>query len=176
METMNYQSACTAERLINSRTLSQAWGKITKSIDIISFFWVFFPSHSSTESFFPSPVLSHPSKHKELSASILHSLCTVQRDQLCLCLQVWATEGITGHLADSYAQKTHQIHLYPSSSLFSGLRAGNCFWFAASAALTSKYSKMESRLCPLPSYPRWGESYEQLWTSRCQVPVALLRL
>lgn len=162
METMNYQSAYTAERLINSRTLSQAWGKITKSIDIIPIFAYYSqvtPSTSS-ESFFLSPVLSHPPKHKKLSAFTLHSLCIVQRGQLCLWLQVWAIEGITGHLAGSYAQRTQQISLYHSSfSLFPDLRAANCFRFAASAGLTSKYSKMESRLCPLPGYPWWGESY-----------------
>lgn len=37
METMKYQSAPMAERWMNSKIVSQAWGKITESTDIMSF-------------------------------------------------------------------------------------------------------------------------------------------
>lgn len=68
VETINYQSAPMAERLINSKPVTQAWGKNNKSIDIdiiiIDIILGVNPPKvtpsASSESFFPSPILSHP--------------------------------------------------------------------------------------------------------------------
>lgn len=143
METMNYQSASMAERLIHSETASQGRGKITESIDTISFGGIIPKSllllALRAPSFFLPPTLFHPPQHKKISPSILHSPCTLQRARPCSQLHFWATERIAGHLADSYARKTQQIHFHPSSSsLFPGCTTVSCFLFAGSAALTSK--------------------------------------
>lgn len=159
METMNDQSARTAEWLINARTLSQAGGKITKSIAIISFFACYFQSLPLLTLRTSSRLQYYPIPQSTRNYLPPFSTPTAPCKEMS-CPYGFRSEQLRGYLAGSYAQKTHQIRLHPSSfSFFPDLRAVNWFWFAASAGQTSKYSKTESRLCPLPGYPRRGESF-----------------